>query len=345
MKIYLGGAFFLAILLLLSAEAAARLLLHGSLVLPAVEMPYYTVPDAELVWDIEPNLSPRRHVTHDVSYDIWSNELGCFDRPYAGETPSVYLAGDSFAWGFAPFEAKWGTELERATGVRVLKCGVTGYGTRQELLRAARHFEKIPPPALVVLGYVELNDAQDDALFARGGPADIAAPRTSSAALWLSHNSALFNAARASERFGDLLGRLFPAGAAPPEPGLEGELYERHLETIREFRSLAREGGGELLVVLIQGRGDRDRNIRPFLDGEEIPYLDLFPAFEAARLAGRRLRYPTDSHWDAAGNRLAGLLAAEAILERDMLSPPGREEKLDRVREALRREFPEASER
>jgi hypothetical protein len=124
----------------------------------------YFRADAESGYDISANF-PRTRVdlaADRFSYDIWSNDLGCFDRPYAGEKEYVLLVGDSFTHAFAPFERMWGTLLEARLGLRVLKCGVAGYGTRQELIKAKRVIERVGfPPKLIVVGYF-MNDLSDD---------------------------------------------------------------------------------------------------------------------------------------------------------------------------------------
>ena len=59
----------------------------------------------------------------------------------------ILLVGDSFTHSYAPFPDKWGTRIEKLLHYRVLKCGVTGYGTKQEWLKAAEIISKGPPPA------------------------------------------------------------------------------------------------------------------------------------------------------------------------------------------------------
>ena len=92
-------------------------------------------------FDINPNFwPPVKHRFTDGEYYVWSNSLGCFDREVEdGEDPLVLIVGDSFTWGFTPFEDKWGTVLEKNLGIRVLKCGVGGYGTRQAFIKAKKN--------------------------------------------------------------------------------------------------------------------------------------------------------------------------------------------------------------
>lgn len=97
----------------------------------------YFQKDTELGFDIAPNFAITSHLFSDTSYDIWSNSKGCFDYEYNGELPFIYLTGDSFTWGFTPFEDKWGTQMEKFLGRRVLKCGVNGFGTKGEFIKTS----------------------------------------------------------------------------------------------------------------------------------------------------------------------------------------------------------------
>lgn len=130
---------------------------------------YYHKADNVSGFDITPNypVTVKSLIDIDnVSVEIWSNELGCFDEPYRGEKEYVLLVGDSFTWGFAPFEDKWGTLLEKVLNVRVLKCGVLGYGTKHELIKAKRVIEKTGVrPKLLLVGYWLGNDLHDDYKF------------------------------------------------------------------------------------------------------------------------------------------------------------------------------------
>jgi hypothetical protein len=104
---------------------------------------------------------------HKQHFKVWSNELGCFDEPLESGHGTVFLVGDSFTWGYVPFEAAWGTLVERETGIRVAKCGVTAYGTILERMKVERLARRIGRPAVVVVGYFVGNDLEDDYLFPR----------------------------------------------------------------------------------------------------------------------------------------------------------------------------------
>lgn len=75
---------------------------------------------------------------------------------------TTYLAGDSFTWGYVPFEMHFGTLLERGVNRRVLKCGVNHTGQSHQLEK----FEAVLAitgrlPALVVVNYYA-NDIAND---------------------------------------------------------------------------------------------------------------------------------------------------------------------------------------
>ena len=58
---------------------------------------YYHRPDPVLHYDISENFPPAKHSFPGLDYLIWSNELGCFDRPYNGEKDYVNADGTRFS--------------------------------------------------------------------------------------------------------------------------------------------------------------------------------------------------------------------------------------------------------
>lgn len=48
--------------------------------------------DSHAGFDIVPNFDPRPDYSAEEPYLIWSNELGCFDRPYVAGIPYILLA-------------------------------------------------------------------------------------------------------------------------------------------------------------------------------------------------------------------------------------------------------------
>ncbi len=115
-------------------------------------------------FDIQPD-SSGMHLVEGRSYKVWSNSLGCFDWQRQ-DIPAryTYFAGDSFTWGFAPFEGKFATLFEMKTGRVSLKCGVTHTGQIhqfekfRDIMAAVGH-----PPGHVIVGYVSNDPLNDDA--------------------------------------------------------------------------------------------------------------------------------------------------------------------------------------
>jgi hypothetical protein len=151
---------------LVGLEIALRFTSYRYLLSRDRHLRYYYQADLRKGHDIAPNVKGKRiSVDNRVEFEIWSNELGCFDRPYNGETDYILLVGDSFTHSYAPFPDKWGSQIEKLLNYRVLKCGVSGYGTKQELLKATEIIARVHhQPRLIIVGYF-WNDLSDDYSF------------------------------------------------------------------------------------------------------------------------------------------------------------------------------------
>ena len=255
---------------------------------------YYT-PHSATGYDLSKNFPTSTHRFKDGSYPLWSNELGCFDTPYRKETPYIYLTGDSFAWGFTPFEYKWGSVIENFLGIRVVKCGVPGYGTRQELAKTKETLEKLENPSLIIVSYFS-NDESDDAAFPNslvhegkliknlsGDPSlpfeelqkklPQFAQWAESYCMWnepkhpllqrtkcfLRRNSityVLFQDAVKNIIQEDLLRNIGIVNEPPPSIGKSQSDTSAHLQRLLEFSALARERNANLLFVFVPSRED-----------------------------------------------------------------------------------------
>jgi hypothetical protein len=285
---------------LLVFETALRFTSYKNLLNKDQYLRYYYQADPEKGFDIRPNVAKiRLSVDHGaVQYDIWSNELGCYDRPYNGEKDLVLLVGDSFTHSYAPFENKWGTQIESLLHYRVLKCGVSGYGTRQEYFKARDVIAKTGTrPNLVVVGYF-LNDLADDysfpSLMVIDGflvpthkyqhlvKANADPGRTYN--LWKKlrgdHPLSLMDLAKyhlgrhsiLSNLMDEVWARLFPQRYSFPLPNSflafqdepwikEKGVWENHQANLKHFQELAQDNGSQLLVVLIPA----NTQVYPFL--------------------------------------------------------------------------------
>lgn len=121
----------------------------------------YWVAHPERGFDIGEN---RRavHWVEGMTFEVWSNSMGCFDVEHPAITDYVYFAGDSYTWGFSPFESKFGTAVERESLATILKCGVahTGQQHQYEKLLDITEYLDVPPRALFVFFYY--NDIAND---------------------------------------------------------------------------------------------------------------------------------------------------------------------------------------
>jgi hypothetical protein len=147
-------------------EIALRFTSYSNLLTRDRHLRYYYQFDRAKGFDIKPNVKDKLvSVDQRIEYRIWSNELGCFDEPYHGEKDYILLMGDSFTHSYAPFPDKWGTQIEKLLHCRVLKGGVSGYGTHQELEKAKEIISKVKnKPQLIIVGYF-WNDFANDLCF------------------------------------------------------------------------------------------------------------------------------------------------------------------------------------
>jgi len=162
-----AGLIILSLIVVIGGlEIALRFSSYRRLLTRDRHLRYYYQADLAKGFDIAPNVKGKRlSVDNRVEFEVWSNELGCFDEPYRNESDYLLLVGDSFTHSFAPFPDKWGTQIEKLLHYRVLKCGVTGYGTKQELLKAGEIIARVRHrPRLIIVGYF-WNDLSDDYSF------------------------------------------------------------------------------------------------------------------------------------------------------------------------------------
>ncbi len=122
------------------------------------------------------DIGPDRQGVHRVEgirYPIWSNQHGCFDNPFDGSGERiVYLAGDSFSWGFTPFEDKFATLIEAASEARILKCGVTHTGPRHQLEKAREVINRLEKKPQQILLFFVYNDIANDYAHPHSGVID-----------------------------------------------------------------------------------------------------------------------------------------------------------------------------
>ena len=124
----------------------------------------YFINDDILGFDIRPEVSPINFYSPNGILQIFSNEYGCFDLNTKYNN-YIYLAGDSFAWGYDNYEKLFGTKLQNKLNKDVAKCGVTNTGQEHQFLKFQKFLNKnlISPKKIIVTHYK--NDLSDDAKF------------------------------------------------------------------------------------------------------------------------------------------------------------------------------------
>jgi len=129
---------------------------------------YHFMRDNEIGFDIRPNFKtststkPREY----KKYSVWGNSYGCFDNEWKNEDTrgGVYLAGDSFTWGYVSYERKFGTLLKQLISRPVYSCGVTHTGQKHQFEKFKRLFEDGINPSLLIVNIVS-NDLNNDFFF------------------------------------------------------------------------------------------------------------------------------------------------------------------------------------
>jgi lysophospholipase L1-like esterase len=263
------------------------------------------------------------------------------DRPKPPGTLRILALGDSQTFGIGVGEgASWPAVLaqELARGgerrrVEVMNCAVAGYDAEQELASLETRWLEYEPD-LVLLGYF-VNDPGLPGIQGerpsgfyhellsfvspgRGGLLESLRQRSALVDFVL---DATFRRARVHE--------WARGGEALHEDDFEGWVRTR-AAIVRE-RDLARARGARFAVLLLpflvrwnDGLLSTEpyRTVAAFCAQEEIPCLDLEPAF-AGRDPATLLVDATDAHSGAEAHRIEGEAVARWIAERKMLLPAG----------------------
>ena len=125
----------------------------------------YYIPDDQTGMDLAQNFPAQLHEFQGDLYPVHTNSLGCFDVERPIPDDYVLAMGDSWTWGYTPLAQKWTSLLEAKRGWPIMKCGMAGSGTREQLLRTQRLIERTGhAPRLIILMYNALTDVNDDYL-------------------------------------------------------------------------------------------------------------------------------------------------------------------------------------
>jgi hypothetical protein len=261
-------------------------------------------------------------------------------QPHAAPpSPRVLAVGDSITFGEGiPAEATWTAVLERTAGTRVDNAGVPGYGSPQMLGRLRRYLPALHPRVVLMTlsplwdrqrcatpfvykdGFIVGRDYADRLVLIDGN-------------LWLRETRlpGLGNATAYAERYSVVMRLALPALARaghallrrepPDRPSTAADL-EPTARNLQEAKRLSESFGARFLVVLVDDRGPEFHRDRELLQARlrelGVPFVatdDLIPAGQ-----WERLRFPIDTHWNAAGDQeVARVLAPE--VRRLLVSP------------------------
>lgn len=325
----------------------------------------YFVSHPERGFDIGVN-KQGTHEIPELSYPVWSNALGCFDRQWSNIPEKyVYFAGDSFTWGYAPFEQKFATLFEASSGRPSLKCGVSGSGTRHQFHK----FKDVAAavgryPERVIVSYFS-NDLADDYVFPQttviagwlvstvytSAAGDIVrvdedwigeqlavklAQRpereTCTESLWIllkcySAATNVLNGLRRALRPGSnpddapramldyrgkqimSLGDLERDYVKDDRIAYDGKIALPNQEAIRAWQAHAKANGYTLSFMFIPppySTGERDfyAEVKAFLGGLGIEYLDLGEEFRRLGLGRSQVYWRYDGHFSPSGDRI-----------------------------------------
>jgi hypothetical protein len=259
----------------------------------------------------------------------------------APDRPGILAIGDSITFGEGvPADSTFSAVLERTFEVRADNAGVPGYGSPQMLGRLRRYLPLLHP-RVVVMTLSPLWDRQrcaspfvyKDGYIVGRGYVDRLVLLDGNLYLRETKLPVLGTATAYAERYSSLARLALPtlAGAArravqhrDEKPSTAADL-EPTARSLQEARSLAEGSGAAFLAVLVDDRGPdfrRDREILqarlrqlgvPFLAADDLVPIARWPA----------LRYPVDTHWNAAGHREMGKALAPRVGQLLGLLGPG----------------------
>jgi len=140
----------------------SKYLMHYSIEFPTG----YFQEDPELGTDLAPNRPPAKFTFRGPAFSTFTNRFGCFDYDYPIKDDYVLAVGDSTTWGYVDLQDNWTTYLEQLSGAQIVKCGVSGTGTKYQMAKARKTIAKIgKAPRVIIVLYDSSNDLNDDVVF------------------------------------------------------------------------------------------------------------------------------------------------------------------------------------
>jgi hypothetical protein len=247
------------------------------------------------------------------------------------DQPGILAIGDSITFGEGvPADSTFSAVLEKTLGVHTDNAGVPGYGSPQMFGRLRRYLPLLHP-RVVVMTLSPLWDRQrcaspfvyKDGYIVGQGYANRLVLLDGNLYLRETKLPGLGTATAYAERYSNLARLVLPAlaGAAhkalqhrDEKPSTAADL-EPTARNLQEARRLAEGSGAAFLAVLVDDRGPELRHDRELLQAQlremGVPWVAADDLIPSARWPG--LRYPIDTHWNAAGHRAMGQALAPRI--------------------------------
>ena len=301
---------------------------------------YFFQAHAKRGIDLTPGATGSAFGWGPFSFAVGNNSLGCRDDEFQPDArPYIYAAGDSQTMGYVAKEQRWPDLLAEKAGLRVLNCGVAGTAQWHQRDKFAEIVSRLRTvPELVLVGYV-YNDAEDDRDFpaqtvVEGYPVmrknaerDLAGltQRIRAAQDNLDHPPPLTWLKWVVKEHSLIANMVYRVSAMVSNDGaLREDVYPfsaadagENRKAISAFKASACAAGSRFAMILLPNAtsmrwSDYYREVRSFLDENQIDHLDLHQAFASAGVTGSEVAQPTDPHLSIAGNALV----ADAIARR-----------------------------
>jgi lysophospholipase L1-like esterase len=294
-------------------------------------------PDPASVYTLRPGFRGRE-IALGGEFDVpvavadRGQEQGLRVQPHiAPPEPGVLTVGDSMTFGEGVTDGQtYSAVLERTLGARVDNAGVPGYSSAQMLGHLRRYLPALRP-RVVVMTLSPLWDRQrcaspfvyKDGYIVGQGYADRLVLLDGNLYLRETQLPILGTATAYAERYSNLMRLALPAlaGAArritrhPREEAPSAAGVEPTARNLQQAQQLANRSGARFLAVMIDDRGDDFRRDRQLLETRlrelGVPSVDADSLIPSARWP--RLRYPRDTHWNAAGHEEMGKALAPRI--------------------------------
>jgi hypothetical protein len=264
-------------------------------------------------------------------------------QPHAAPPgPRILALGDSITFGEGvPAGSTYSAVLERTLGTRADNAGVPGYSSAQMLGRLRRYLPLLHPQVVVMtlsptwdLGRCASPFVYKGGYIVGQGYVDRLVLLDGNLYLRETKLPVLGTATAYAERYSNLARLALPSLAEAARkaihrsrrPGASTTAdVEPTARNLQEAQRLASRSGAAFLAVMVDDRSpvfshDRDL-LQTRLRQLGVPWVaadDLIP-----RARWPRLRYPIDSHWNAAGHQAMGQALAPRIKSLLGQAPPG----------------------